>query len=129
MNETIKRMNEPMSESPETPETEAQTAAKREFGSIGEAIVAGREEGAAQARTKAPELKSGIANVVHDLAYGLAYGTVFTGAFVNELIPEKIREGLSKGAEAGRKAGKEACDKASDVLSPKGTESEAPVHS
>ena len=123
-------MNEPFNESPEIPETDAPTQTKREFGSVSEAIEAGRTEGAAQARSKAPELKSGVASVVHDLAYGLAFGTVFTGAFVNELIPEKIREGLSKGADAGRKAGKAACDKASKAMNPQeGAGPEAPVPS
>ena len=127
MNRTKIPMNDQFSEPSHTPETEAQSEAKREFTSLTEALETGREDGAAKAKATAPELKTGIANVVHDVAYGLAYGTVFAGAFVNELIPGRVREGFAKGADAGRKDGKTACEKAAAALAPDSHESAPPI--
>lgn len=126
-NKKTKSMNEEFNEPNVEAEAEPTPEVKREYHTVSEALVAGREDGAGKAKEKAPELKSGIANVAHDVAYGLAYGTVFAGAFVNELIPSKIREGLSKGANAGRKAGKTACEKAADALNPEKDEAPAAI--
>lgn len=107
-------MNEDFQNCPDDESTES--AEKRRFESVGDALKAGKDEGAAKAREKGPQLKSGISDAVHDVAYGLAYGSVFAGAFLNELIPRSIRDGLSKGATAGKKAGQAACEKVGDAL-------------
>ena len=109
-------MNENLSnDAGQSPDTDD---AGRQFESVGDAIKAGTSEGAARARETAPELKTGVAHAIHDVAYGLAYGSVFAGAFINELIPKTFREGLSKGADAGKAAGMKACEKVHETLSP-----------
>ena len=57
-----------------------ETTPKRRFDSVRDAFAAGKDEGAAKAREKGPQLKLGICDLVHDVAYGVArYDLVPTG--------------------------------------------------
>jgi hypothetical protein len=105
--------NQPLEPNREKPEP----AEKRRFDNVGDALAAGKNDGAAKAREKGPQLKSGVCDLVHDLAYGVAYGSVFAGAFLHELLPRSVREGISKGVSSGKEAGKEAGAKVTEAVS------------
>ena len=93
-----------------------ETTPKRRFDSLRDALAAGKDEGAAKAREKGPQLKLGICDLVHDVAYGVAYGSVFAGALLHEILPKSVREGISKGVAGGKKAGQEAGTKVTEAV-------------
>lgn len=123
--EQNKTMTEDHSQTPL--QDDSATDDKRRFDSVTDALRAGKDDGAAKAREKCPQLKSGVANVVHDVAYGLAYGSTFAGAFLQELLPQSVREGFSKGASDGKEAGQAASTKVVEAVS-SGSESQADLN-
>ena len=114
LQKTDKTMTEDHTANPENDIPES--TEKRRFETTCDALAAGKKDGAAKAREKGPQLKSGVSDLFHDMAYGVAYGSFFAGAFLHELLQRSVREGISKGVSAGRNSGKNAATKVSDAV-------------